>query len=98
MGRITGLYIPMFVFTPWAPFTSLTLRPEPPKIKNAPDGTLEFDWSPVPDGRRRDIKFSALADAAVKIYGADNRTVYSHVRFHSMGPFHFAIALVKDFI
>ena len=29
MGRITGLYIPMFVFTPWAPFTTLTLRPEP---------------------------------------------------------------------
>ena len=45
---------------------------------------------PAPDGQRRDIKFSALADAAVKIYGADNRTVYSHLRrVGAMGPFHY---------
>ena len=38
----------------------------------------------------RDIKFSALADAAVKIYGADNRIVNSHLwRVATMGPFHY---------
>ena len=70
----------MFVFTPWAPFTTLRFVPNP---LVAVGNSVGFSSDAA------SLKINPTTRVGC-IFGAGEGNVYSHVRFHSMGPFHYA--------